>query len=68
MAMYPEEDSEEKKEENIWKRTELNCYECGKFCGVYFRENPIFFFELFFCSLKCRQDHLDHIVKEKKTN
>lgn len=58
MAMYPEDDSE-KKTEKDWKRIELKCFECKKFCGYYFRENPTFFEELFFCSIKCRQDNLD---------
>lgn len=45
------------------KYTTLECAECEKYCGLYFRENPTFFHDLFFCSLKCRADHLKKKVK-----
>ena len=52
-------------DDDMMKYTSLECAECGKFCGVYFRENPTFFHDLFFCTLKCQWDHQ---VKKKKKN
>ena len=47
------------------KHITLECAECEKYCGVYFRENPTFFKELFFCSLKCREDNRKKKAKKK---
>ena len=59
MAMYPEDNIDKDKVVKKKKYFELDCYECGKYCGLYFRENPTFFIELFFCSIKCHEDHLE---------
>jgi len=50
-------------EDDKVKYITLECAECEKYCGIYFRENPTFFKDLFFCSLKCREDHLKKKVK-----
>ncbi len=47
------------------KHITIECADCGKYCGVYFRENPRFFKELFFCTLKCQSEHKK---KNKKKN
>lgn len=52
-------------EDDKLKYITLECAECEKYCGLYFRENPTFFYDLFFCSLKCRQDHLKKKAKKK---
>lgn len=57
MAMY-EDDSKSTEEERLKYKT-IVCAECGKLAGLYFRKNPTFFDELFFCTLLCHQKHLD---------
>ena len=61
MSLYPDDSKEENN-----KYVELHCYECGKYCGLYFRDKPTFFKELFFCTFKCQQDHLDKKEKSGK--
>lgn len=53
MTMYDGKD-----EDKLTYKT-IECAECEKYCGLYFRKNPTFFDELFFCTLLCRQKHLD---------
>jgi len=67
MTMYDDEKEEKitfktPLEEKLTYKT-LECKECQKFCGLYFRNNPTFFDALFFCCLACHQKHLD---KKKK--
>ncbi len=50
-------------EDDKLKYITLECAECGKYGGLYFREKPTFFKELFFCSLKCHEDHIKKKVK-----
>lgn len=59
MAIYEDETPSDRL---IYKS--IQCHECEKFCGIYFRKNPTFFDELFFCTLACYQKHLEK--KNKK--
>ncbi len=60
MAMYDEKTDPDKP-----KYKTLECFECEKYCGLYFRPNPTFFDKLFFCSLACYQKNLDKNKKKK---